>query len=108
MPRGTRAVPQCSAEMHQAVHHRPVAEGTHISVYEDPLAVSCWCEADVVLVPQFDVRWLSVTRSCGRPWCRGPHGEHEVGERAPGMGWSRPRPKWLEKPPQAPAPAWRR
>jgi hypothetical protein len=76
VPRGTRAIH--GAEVDTDLHSSGHATLTHISVVEPWLAVTCWCEADVVNVEQWVVRWLGATLSCGRPECHSPDGDRST------------------------------
>jgi DNA-binding CsgD family transcriptional regulator len=75
LPRGTRAVPAPEAELHNNLHHDGATTHTFVSPAVSVLDVMCWCERSVVSVPQWQVRWLGVTLSCGNWDCTPPDGD---------------------------------
>jgi hypothetical protein len=72
MPRGTRSVHGIEAPY--AIHGTGAGGGDYaVMVDSDWLPIQCWCRTYVVAVPQYELRYMNVTRSCGRQDCRGPH-----------------------------------
>lgn len=73
MPRGVRAVHGIEAPY--AVHGTGSSSGGDyaIMVETDWLPIECWCRTYVVAVPQYELRHMALTRSCGKTGCRGPH-----------------------------------
>lgn len=68
--RGHVAAPRSGVSGHLPY---PESKGTwrRRYVYEDGLAVECWCRATVVSVPRDEVM-KCLTRSCGETWCKAP------------------------------------
>lgn len=73
MPRGVRAVHGIEAPY--AVHGTGTSSGGDYAIMptESWLAVQCWCQAEFVAVPQYELRHMGITRSCGSLKCRGEH-----------------------------------